>query len=129
MQDSGRDRALSPKRPGYFLQFFTGTKHGNAVGTNRYDFSGLGITGAISPLSGTDFKGAEPPQLDNFVLTQAVLHFFEELVENIVNIFPVYTKPFIDILDNLGFRQLVSRQIIPSVTGVAAGLPTRRLER
>jgi hypothetical protein len=108
------------KRPGGFLEFFSGAKHRNSVGTYRDDLSGFRITRAVAPLACTNLERSESTELDNLVLTQAFLHLLEELVENMVDILAIDTRPLMDVLDYLGLRQFVARQNQPSVSGSAA---------
>ena len=85
------------------------------MSVNGYNLTGFRISRAFSSLSGTDLECPEAAKLYDLILIQAVLHFFEELIENVMYILAVDAKSFVDALDNFGFCQFAVRQIGPSV--------------
>ena len=85
------------------------------MSVHRHNFTGLRVSGAFATLACPDFECTEPAKLDDLILTQAAFHFFEKLIENIVNVLAIDPKFFVDVLDDFGFRQFAVRQIGPSV--------------
>lgn len=110
---------LSSERPRDLLELFPGAEDGHAVSTHRHDVSGLWIPGALSAFPGSDLKRAKTPQLDYLVLIKSGLYLFEELVNDVVNVFSIDAELFVDAFDDLCFGQFASCQNGPSICAEA----------
>lgn len=73
---------------------------------NGKDFPGPGIAGFFPPLPGSNLESAKAPEFHHAVLQKGSLHFFDESIKNLVNLFFRDVALFRDTLDNLGFCEL-----------------------